>query len=61
MTAVILFCSSLLTVVLVLLLHREHRLRRVLESLLRRQIKTWRNHETNPTRNAFDLSDRLRR
>ena len=53
----ILLASSLLAVVLVLILIREHRLRRALESLLRRLITNWRNHEKNSTHTA-DLPDR---
>ena len=58
MTAVILFTSSLLVVVLVLILIREHRLRRALECLLRRLLKNWRNNDPNPSRKPVDLPDR---
>ena len=58
----ILFASSVLATVLVLILIREHRLRRALETLLRRLLKHWRNDETPPTRNPVDRPDsRLRR
>ncbi len=61
MTATIVLASSLLAVVLVLILIREHRLRQALESLLRRLINHWRNHATNPTREPPDLPDRRMR
>ena len=41
----VLLASSVLATVLVILLIREHRLRRALESLLRRLIRHWRSHE----------------
>lgn len=50
--------SSLLAVILVLVLIREHRLRRALESLLRRLLTHWRNNEANPARNPVDRPDR---
>ena len=53
--------SSLLAVVLVLILIREHRLRRALESLLRRLLTHWRHNEANPARNPVDLPDRSMR
>ena len=61
MTAPILLASSLLAVVLVLLLIREHRLRRALEALLRRLIAHWRSHEKNrPTNpNPSDPDERV--
>ncbi len=61
MTASIVLASSLLAVVLVLILIREHRLRRALESLLRRLINHWRNHEKTSTREPLDLPDRRMR
>jgi hypothetical protein len=45
--------SALLSVVLALALVREVRLRRALEALLRRILKTWRRiHGSNPTRSG---------
>ena len=62
MTYVILLASSLLAVVLVLILIREHRLRRALESLLRRLLTRWRKHETNrDTDSAGPAAGGLRR
>ena len=61
MNTTIVLASSLLVVILVLILIREHRLRRALESLLRRLINHWRNHETNSTREPLDLPDRRMR
>jgi len=46
MTAIVLAGSSLLAVVLVIALAREIRLRRALQSLLRRLLAHWRTHET---------------
>jgi len=57
MTTAILLACSLLAVILVLTLIHEHRLRRALESLLRRLITHRRHHEQNPTRDP-DLPDR---
>jgi hypothetical protein len=46
MSAVVLAGSSLLAVVLAMALAREIRLRRALQSLLRRLLAHWRPHET---------------
>ena len=46
MTAIVLVGSSLLAVVLSIALAREIRLRRALQSLLRRLLNHWRPHET---------------
>ncbi len=61
MNTTIVLTSSLLVVILVLILIREHRLRRALENLLRRLINHWRNHETNTTREPVDVLDRRMR
>lgn len=61
MNTSIVLASSLLAVILVLILIREHRLRRALESLLRRLINHWRNHEKNSPREPVDLPDRRMR
>ena len=52
MTAIVLVCSSLLAVVIVLALAREIRLRRALESLLRRLLSYWRSHEERQPRDT---------
>ena len=44
MTEAVVLAGSTLAVVLVLALVREIRLRRALESLLRRLLKKWRSH-----------------
>jgi len=61
MNTTIVLANSLLVVILILILIREHRLRRALESLLRRLINHWRNHEPNPTREPVDVPDRRMR
>ena len=54
MAVSIALASSVLTVVLVIVLAREIRLRRALESLLRKLLAYWRTHEERKTRNADD-------
>jgi hypothetical protein len=52
MTVLVLSASTLLAVVLAIALAREVRLRRALESLLRRLLALWRSHEDRRSRDA---------
>ncbi len=59
MSTVVLTGSSLLTVVLVLALAREIRLRRALQSLLKRLLAHWRPYEKNHSNDVDRASGRL--
>ena len=54
MAVPIALASTVLAVVLVIVLAREIRLRRALESLLRRLLTYWRTHENRKTHDADD-------
>ena len=57
MTQAIILCSSILAIALAAALLREHRLRRGLETLLRKLITVWRNqHEDTPSVDATDTA-----
>jgi hypothetical protein len=49
--------STVLAVILVIVLAREIRLRRALESLLRRLLSYWRSHEERNTRDTRHPAD----